>query len=97
MYHYFEKNTKNIFLAILKYVDSSCKNEQEWIQEILQWFYSLKWEKLDFSGFVSAPRNLSPNFINLKIAYQYYKMIVCGKLISYEYNNENLDKIVDLQ
>ena len=32
-------------------------------------------------------------------AHQYYKkcMLVCGKLISYEYSSESLDKTVDLR
>ena len=62
-------------------------------------------KKRDFSNFVSATRDLSPNFIKLKNCIQNVYdspfilkqcMVVCGKLISYEYNSENLDKTVDL-
>ena len=65
----------------------------------------LKVKKLDFSDFVSATRDLSPNFIKHKNCIQKVYdspsilkkcMIVCGKLISYEYNSENLDETVDL-
>ena len=61
--------------------------------------------KLDFTDFVSATRDLSPNFIKLKKCVQKVYdspsilkecMIVCRKLISYEYNSENLDETVDL-
>ena len=60
---------------------------------------------MDFSDFVSATRDLSPNFIKLKNSIQKVYdsqsilincMIMCGKLISYEYNSENLDTTADL-
>ena len=61
--------------------------------------------KNDFSDFVSATKDLSPNFIKLKKSIQkVYNsqpilincMIICGKLISYEYNSENLKTAADL-
>ena len=61
--------------------------------------------KTCFSDFISATRDLSPNFVELKNCIQkvYYSpsilnkwMVVCEKLISYEYKSENLDKTVDL-
>ena len=54
----------------------------------------LKVRKLDVSYFVSATRDLTPNFIKLKNCIQKVYdspsilnncMIMCGKLISYEY------------
>ena len=65
----------------------------------------LKVRKLDFCNFVSATRDLSPNLLKLKNCIQKVFdspsilqkcMILCGKLISYKYNSENLDKTVDL-
>ena len=55
---------------------------------------------------IFATRDLTPNFIELKNCIQKVydspsiltnSMIVCGRLISYEYNSENLDKTVDLR
>ena len=65
----------------------------------------LKVRKIDFSDFVSATSDLSPNFIKLKKSIQKVYdsqsilincMIMCGKLISYECNSENLDTAADL-
>ena len=61
--------------------------------------------KIDFSDFASATRDLSPNFIKLKYSIQKVYdsqsilincIIMCGKLISYEYNSKNLDTTADL-
>ena len=57
--------------------------------------FLLQVKKLDFIDFVYATRDLTPHFIKLKNCIQkvYDRpsllnncMIVCGKLISYEYN-----------
>ena len=66
---------------------------------------ALNEKKFDFSDFVSAIRDLSPNSIKLKNSIQKVYdsqsilincMIMCGKLISYEFNSENLDTTADL-
>ena len=66
---------------------------------------TLSVKKNDFSDFVSTTRELSPNFIKLKNSIQKVYdsksilincMIMCVKLISYEYNSENLDTTADL-
>ena len=63
-------------------------------------------KKLGFIDFVYATRSLTPNFIKLKKCTQNvydspstlkYCMMVCGKLISYQYNSKNLDTTVDLR
>ena len=67
---------------------------------------ALSEKKIDFSDFVSATRNLSPNFIKLKKSIQKVYdsqsilincMIMCEKFISCEYNSENLDTTADLR
>ena len=105
-----EKREKHKFWQFSKYVDFSCKYEQDMFEnsEFRRFFsfYCFKIEKLDFSDFVYATRDLTHNFIKLtkciKNVYDSpsilkYYMIVCGKLISYEYNSENLDTTVDIR
>ena len=62
-------------------------------------------KKIDFSNFIFATRDLSPNFIKLKNSIQKVYdsqsilkncMIMFGKLISYKYNSKNLDSTADL-
>ena len=67
-------------------------------------FTALSEKNLIFSEFVSATRDITPYFIKLKKLHTVSLrqsintkkcMILSGKLISYDYNSENLDTTVD--
>ena len=99
-------------MAILKYVDFSCKNEQSIFEKKIEFkrfcndFTALSEKKIDFSDFVSATRDLNPSFIKLKNyikkvyesrSIQINCMALSRKLISYEYNSVNMETTADLR
>ena len=99
----------HIIWQFSNFVDFSCINEQDIFENSKFRRFcndsTALSDKNDFFDFVSATRDLSPNFIKLKNSIQkvynsrsilIYCMIMCGKLISCEYNSENQDTTADL-